>query len=303
MIGLDSSYSFTIYTKLIADYNDDGLIDVNDLNAFSTAWNAKDIAMELGPVTGLIPHLSPTLDNVYDLRDIMILARMWHWSNNTPSLMLANINQYGPHLNIQQSGKKLDITLTEDVVSGQVLVLFDQTKLEIENTIDLLNQNEITLKSHFKAAGNLLIEKAYLTKKQEKSISLEMNSLDKKDSYISIQFIFLDQYNNTVAQGFVSKKVIAVPDEFALQNNYPNPFNPATTIQYDMPIGAEVLLVVYDILGRHVKTLINTTQTAGYKSIKWNGTNDQGQMISAGVYFYHLQTSGYSKVRKMLLLK
>ena len=109
--------------------------------------------------------------------------------------------------------------------------------------------------------------------------------------------------NNTVTQGFVSKKVIAVPKEFALQNNYPNPFNPATTIQYDIPIDVEVLLVVYDILGRHVKTLINTTQTAGYKSIKWNGTNDQGQMISAGVYFYHLKTNGYSKVRKMLLLK
>ncbi len=176
-------------------------------------------------------------------------------------------------------------------------------KLEIENTIDQLNQNEITLKSHFKGAGNLLIEKAYLTKKQEKCISLELNSLDKKDSYISIQFLFLDQYNNTVTQGFVSKNVIAVPDEFALQKNYPNPFNPATTIQYDIPIEAEVLLVVYDILGRHVKTLINTTQTAGYKSIKWNGTNDQGETISTGVYFYHLQTSGYSKVRKMALLK
>ena len=217
--------------------------------------------------------------------------------------MLANINQYGPHLDIQQSGKILDIKLTEDVVSGQVLVLFDQTKLEIENTIDQLNQNEITLKSHFKAAGSLLIEKAYLTKKQEKYISLEVNALDKKDSYISIQFIFLDQYNNTVSQGFISKKVNAVPNAFALKNNYPNPFNPATTIQYDIPIDADVLLVVYDILGRHVKTLINTTQTAGYKSIKWNGTNDQGQMISAGVYFYHLKTNGYSKVRKMLLLK
>ena len=303
MVGLDSSYSFTIYTKLIADYNDDGLIDVNDLTTFSTAWMAEDSAMELGPVTGTVPHLIPTLDNVYDLRDIMTLARMWHWSNNTPSLTLANINQYGPQLDIQQSGKILDITLTEDVVSGQVLVLFDQTKLEIENTIDLLNQNEIMLKSHFKEAGNLLIEKTYLTKKQEKRISLETNSLDKKNSYISIQFIFLDQYNNTVAQGFVSQKVIAVPDEFSLHNNYPNPFNPVTTIQYDIPIDGKVLLVVYDILGRHVKTLVNTSQSAGYKSIRWNGTNDYGQTSSAGVYFYHLQTVGYSKVRKMVLLK
>ena len=303
MVGLDSSYSFTIYTKVIGDYNDDGLIDVNDLTTFSTAWTTEDIAMELGPVTGTVPHLIPILDNVYDLRDIMTLARMWHWSNNTPSLMLANINQYGPQLDIQQSGKILDITFAEDVVSGQVLVLFDQTKLEIENTSDLLNQNEIMLKSHFKEAGNLLIEKAYLTDKQEKRISLETNSLDKKDTYISIQFIFLDKYNNTVVQGFVSKKVIAVPDEFALHNNYPNPFNPVTTIQYDIPIDAEVLLVVYDILGRHVMTLVNTSQTAGYKSIKWNGTNDHGQLVSAGMYFYHLQAGKFSKVRKMVLLK
>jgi flagellar hook assembly protein FlgD len=64
-----------------------------------------------------------------------------------------------------------------------------------------------------------------------------------------------------------------------------------------------VLLVVYDILGRQVKTLVNTSQRAGYKSIKWNGINDQGQLVSAGMYFYHLQAGKFSKVRKMVLLK
>ena len=74
MVGLDSSYSFNIYTKLIADYNEDGLIDVHDLTMFSTAWMAEDSTMELGPVTGTVPHLIQTLDNVYDLRDIMTLS-------------------------------------------------------------------------------------------------------------------------------------------------------------------------------------------------------------------------------------
>ena len=64
-----------------------------------------------------------------------------------------------------------------------------------------------------------------------------------------------------------------------------------------------MLLVVYDILGRQVKTLVNTSQRAGYKSIKWNGINDQGQLVSAGMYFYHLQAGKFSKVRKMVLLK
>jgi len=303
MVGLDSSYIFTIYTRTQADYNDDGVIDVTDLATFSTAWTSADYSLELGPVTGTVPHLIPTPDNVYDLRDIMTLARMWHWSNNTPSLLLANINQYGPQLDIQQSGKILDITLTEDVVSAQVLVIYDQTKLAIENTIDLLNQNEIMFKSHFKEAGNLLIEKAFLTDIQEKHISLETNSLDKEDSYISIQYTFLDQFKNVIAQGFMSQKVIAVPDEFALHQNYPNPFNPVTTIQYDIPVETHVNLIVYDILGREVRMLLNQTEQPGYKSIRWNGRNNAGQEISAGMYFYRLETTRFVKVHKMVLLK
>jgi hypothetical protein len=303
MVGLDSSYIFTIYTRTQADYNDDGVIDVTDLATFSTAWTSADYSLELGPVTGTVPHLIPTPDNVYDLRDIMTLARMWHWSNNTPSLLLANINQYGPQLDIQQSGKILDITLTEDVVSAQVLVIYDQTKLAIENTIDLLNQNEIMFKSHFKEAGNLLIEKAFLTDIQEKHISLETNSLDEEDAYISIQYTFLDQFKNVIAQGFMSQKVIAVPDEFALHQNYPNPFNPVTTIQYDIPVETHVNLIVYDILGREVRMLLNQTEQPGYKSIRWNGRNNAGQEISAGMYFYRLETTRFVKVHKMVLLK
>ena len=233
----------------------------------------------------------------------MTLARMWHWSNKTPSLLLANINQYGPQLDIQQSGKILDIMLTEDVVSARVLVIYDQTKLAIENTIDLLNQNEIMFKSHFKEAGNLLIEKAFLTDIQEKHISLETNSLDEEDSYISIQYTFLDQFKNIIAQGFMSQKVIAIPDEFALHYNYPNPFNPVTTIRYELPEDTDVHLVIYDILGKHVKTLVNQTQEPGYKSVRWNGRNDMGQTVSAGMYFYRIQAGSFSKVQKMVLLK
>jgi hypothetical protein len=303
MVGLDSNYTFTIYTEVLADYNADGLINVTDLNTFSTAWTADDYSLELGPVTGTVPHLIPELDNVFDLRDGLSFARMWHWSHNTPALMLANINQYGPQLDIQQSGKILDITLTEDVVSAQVLVIYGQTNLEIKNTIDQLNQNEIMLKSHFKEEGNLLIEKAFLTDMQEKHISLETNSLDKEDSYVSIQYTFLDQYKNVIAQGFMSQKVIAVPDEFALHQNYPNPFNPVTTIQYDIPEETHVNLIIYDILGREVKTLLNQTEQPGYKSIRWNGRNNAGQEISAGMYFYRLETTGFVKVHKMVLLK
>ena len=93
------------------------------------------------------------------------------------------------------------------------------------------------------------------------------------------------------------------PTKYSLNNNYPNPFNPLTTISYDLPEDGFVNVTIYDILGRQVKTLVNGYQKAGYKSMKWNGTNDQGRMVSAGMYFYHLQSGKFSKVRKMILLK
>ena len=303
MVGLDSNYSFTIYTEVLADYNADGLIDVTDLNTFSNAWTADDFSLELGPVTGTVPHLIPTPDNVFDLRDGLSFARMWHWSHNTPSLMLANINQYGPVINTAQSGRTLAINMPEGAVSGQIVIFYDQNKLEIENSIDVILNDEIQLISHFKDQGNLLIEKTYLKDKNDKQILIETRALDKEDSFISIQYTFLDQFKNIIAQGFMSQKVIAIPDEFALHYNYPNPFNPVTTIRYELPEDTDVHLVIYDILGKHVKTLVNQTQEPGYKSVRWNGRNDMGQTVSAGMYFYRIQAGSFSKVQKMVLLK
>jgi hypothetical protein len=288
---------------VLADYNADGLIDVTDLNTFSNAWTSEDYSLELGPVTGTVPHLIPTPDNVFDLRDGLSFARMWHWSNNTPALLLSDLNQFGPVINTAQSGRTLAINMPEGAVSGQIVIFYDQNKLEIENSIDVILNDEIQLISHFKDQGNLLIEKTYLKDKNDKQILIETRALDKEDSFISIQYTFLDQFKNIIAQGFMSQKVIAIPDEFALHYNYPNPFNPVTTIRYELPEDTDVHLVIYDILGKHVKTLVNQTQEPGYKSVRWNGRNDMGQTVSAGMYFYRIQAGSFSKVQKMVLLK
>ena len=65
-----------------------------------------------------------------------------------------------------------------------------------------------------------------------------------------------------------------IPTVFALHQNYPNPFNPVTTLRYDLPENGIVTITIYDMLGRQVKTLINQTQDAGFKSVVWNATND-----------------------------
>jgi len=94
-----------------------------------------------------------------------------------------------------------------------------------------------------------------------------------------------------------------LPQAFNLYNNYPNPFNPVTTLRYDLPEDALVNITIYDIMGRIVRTLINSQQNAGFKSIQWNATNDAGSPLSAGLYLYKIQADNFVQIRKMVLLK
>lgn len=95
-----------------------------------------------------------------------------------------------------------------------------------------------------------------------------------------------------------------MPAEFALYQNVPNPFNPTTSIRFDVPAGGGlVTLRVYDVSGRLVRTLVNGAQTAGLKTVEWNGTNDAGNSVATGTYLYRLTGPGFEQTRKMLMLK
>jgi hypothetical protein len=94
-----------------------------------------------------------------------------------------------------------------------------------------------------------------------------------------------------------------IPEEFVLHQNYPNPFNPITTLRYDLPENSLVTITIYDMLGRVVNTLLQESQTAGYKSIIWNGTDTNGKSVSAGIYLYQIQAGEYLQTKKMVLLK
>ena len=94
-----------------------------------------------------------------------------------------------------------------------------------------------------------------------------------------------------------------LPQGFALEQNFPNPFNPVTSLRYDLPEDGLVNIRVYDMMGRVVKTLVNSSQTAGYKSIRWNATNDRNEPVSAGLYLYTIQAGEFRQTKKMVLLK
>jgi hypothetical protein len=94
------------------------------------------------------------------------------------------------------------------------------------------------------------------------------------------------------------------PGALRLRQNVPNPFNPVTTIAYDVPQGgADMSLKIYDVSGRLVRTLVDGYESAGTRSVTWDGTNDHGQALASGIYFSRMTAPEYSQTVKMIMLK
>ncbi len=89
-----------------------------------------------------------------------------------------------------------------------------------------------------------------------------------------------------------------LPSTFAVYQNYPNPLNPITTIEYDLPEDCQVKLMIYDNMGREVTTLVSEAQDAGFKSVQWNATN-----VASGMYFYQIKAGDFISTKKMLVIK
>ena len=95
----------------------------------------------------------------------------------------------------------------------------------------------------------------------------------------------------------------STPQHFCLSQNYPNPFNPQTSISYALPQDAYVRLTIYNVLGQKVAKLVDEHQHAGYKTVWWNGTDENGDHAASGVYFYRMEAGKFTEVKKMLLVK
>ena len=94
-----------------------------------------------------------------------------------------------------------------------------------------------------------------------------------------------------------------LPATFGLEQNYPNPFNPTTQIEFSLPVASHVDLIVFNVLGQEVKSVINGEMPAGYHTVTWDGISSTGNSVSSGVYFYRLEAGSFVETRKMMLLK
>lgn len=129
------------------------------------------------------------------------------------------------------------------------------------------------------------------------------------ESYIRSQFgsidpLFYDAWDYENQKPTALEDLgVGVPNNFALEQNYPNPFNPETNISFKLPKSGNVNLVVYNVLGQKIKTLVNKKLQAGTYSYKWNGLNENGVRVPSGVYFYRMETKDNTDIKKMVLIK
>ena len=123
---------------------------------------------------------------------------------------------------------------------------------------------------------------------QRGSYPLNLNEFEAKIFYYGLDSVTVDvdDENNTIVK------------QFELYQNYPNPFNPTTKIKYQIPSEEKVLLKIYDVLGREVKTLVNEIRSAGVHEIEFNASS-----LASGIYFYRISAGNYSDIKKIVLLK
>ena len=140
--------------------------------------------------------------------------------------------------------------------------------------------------------------------KAEKKLSINFYVKDAPQKAIAeLPFMLKDDSGNTWNFTVLLNVNSGMPLSNALYDNFPNPFNPVTTIRYSLKENLHTRLIIYNSLGQQIRTLVDSPQTAGIHTLKWDGKNDYGQKVSSGLYFYTLKSGSFIHTKRMMLLE
>jgi len=288
-------YMVTFNTSMLADFDQNDIISVEDLAAFVIGLESDDYDYELGPFTGGIPYVYVAPDQQFNIEDIVAFAMMWNWYFNNNTLTFTNYEDEGLPITIDADHDSIYLDIPQDLSAYQVQIQYTPGSFFIGSSDD---KDELFLTHEEQELGVYTIMAQ--PGQSKLIIPIEIRG---KDASISISYKGITGDGKLAGKMTKSMTIANIPDEFALYQNYPNPFNPVTTIEYALPEATDVTIVIYDIMGHQVQTLLSEMQEPGYKSIKWNSDNGFGRPVATGVYFYSIAAGGYHKVRKMLLIK
>ena len=290
--------AYTYVTPILGDYDLDSSINYNDLWDLVENWEQKNTNYELGPVTGTVPHFISFPDSKFDIEDGMAFVQMWSWYQKTFGEIIEDTSQVGRKLEMTQYGDQLVIFLNDSVTAGQVQFVYDPSnKAPVEFFATRTKENEMYLKYHLPEKGFSILEFA-------RSGSLELDTINfdlDVNNEIELFYSFNNLNNSIYQKGFVQINNNIIPERIDLYPAYPNPFNPVTTLRFDIPKAKTVnniLISIFDIQGREIESLINEHRLPGSYTVQWHANR-----FSSGMYFARLTYGEKIKTQKIILLK
>lgn len=295
-IGGDS-ISFYYNIGYVCDLNNDNTIDGTDFIQFQNAWENKDYSFELGPYSGTIPNAIINPDSLFNINDVMSFVSNVNWYLENVGLQINNLNINNDKLDYIIEDGLIQLFLPDKSYGYELEIIYDKKVFFPFHPAELKNKISVTridsIKGFMHSIGIL---------KENKSLTIPYNK-NKKNTDIRIILKSLTSDGAQITFSDENLNIASIPNKFRLSSNYPNPFNPLTNIDYSLPKEAYVELVIFDILGREVVTLIDDFQGPGFKSVIWNGTDTFGKNVSAGMYFYKIKAGNNRQIKKMILLR
>src|SRR5690606_38748107 len=114
---------------------------------------------------------------------------------------------------------------------------------------------------------------------------------------------YVQRFTITLDRTAVGVEDAALPEAFALEGNYPNPFNPSTQVRFAVPEAAHVRIEVFNVLGQRVQVLVDQVVEPGHHTVTWDARGSMGEVVPSGVYLYRMEAGGFTETRRMVLLK
>ncbi|MCE5249119.1 T9SS type A sorting domain-containing protein [bacterium] len=285
-----------------ADFTSDGVVGLGDLVLFGSNWAAKKTDATW------VSAFDLNKDGEVGLGDLVLLGSAWsQTSKAAKALPMSNDVALGLTASYDQTTATYILNISASEVEGLnglgLTLSYDTEALQLVNdgisglgTVNVTRETEpgmLSINSYFKEGefnGGITI--AFTSKGTNKDLNFEL-----VDASVAI--------NSTVSavSELANVTLNAVPTVYSLAQNFPNPFNPTTTIEYSIPQSGNVSLVIYNMAGQKVRTLVNENQSAAFKKVVWDGKNELGESVAAGLYFYKLVSGNFTKIQKMTLIK
>jgi hypothetical protein len=275
-----------------ADINEDGSVELEDLKLVNNNFDATASTISQGAQPVFLKQAADATNDAVQVKLVDVPSEVVAGETYTVKLEITGAGEVGGYFanfafdpstfsfSSIQNGGFLNGTLTQ--------------VRDIEETTAGL---AAVTQNHRVFAGDGVVAEVTFKANRSTSISEDMLSLD-------MLKLITDDYTVTeFNQSMVTVVSNEEPVAFGLSQNSPNPFNPTTTINFSVADNSHVTIKVYDVLGRHVTTLVDRGYTPGHHQVVWNGTDVGGNLVSNGIYFYRIDAGSFHDTKKMLFLK